>query len=637
MGTLLVLLRTTPLPDRGVFDPTHVDDVQGQRLTEWSVRGTRTEQVPLVLIPTSLQQATLAVEDVHFYHHHAIQPTSVLRALWVDLRAGHVVEGGSTITQQLAKNLYLSQDRTLLRKVREALFAVQLELHKTKPQILEAYLNDIYYGHGAYGADAAAHLYFDKPVQHLNLAESTMLAGIPKGPGLYSPFTNWTSAKSRQRIVLNRMVTAGFLTSLQAQRIYEQPLTLANKPEPVLRAPYFTQAAVDEAQHHFHLSPEDLYRGGLSLITTLDPVLQSAAERAVQTTLPPHSNLQAAVVAMDPQTGAVRALVGGRDFLSSPYNRAFAQRQPGSTFKAVVYTSALEHGWVPNRQVNSALTTFIYDHKKTYTVHDYGDLYAHRPLTLREAIARSDNVYAVTTNMEVGPQAVVDTAYRMGWRESLQAYPSLALGVFPASPLEMTAVYACLANGGKQVTPYLVSQVRDTVHQQVYKNQPSLTPAVDPITAFQVTDLLTSVLNPNGTAWSVHSYLHGPAAAKTGTTNTDNWMVGYTPRLVCAVWVGYDDNRPLTLEESHIAAPIWAKLMGIAQQRLPGPWFTAPQGLVARTLDPVTGKLATQACNDRETDYFRVGTEPTESCPLHPVNHSEPRRSTWRQWFAHWF
>ncbi|RIV21875.1 PBP1A family penicillin-binding protein, partial [Alicyclobacillaceae bacterium I2511] len=633
----LLLLRALPLPDRGVFDPTHVDDAQGQRLTEWSVRGTRTERVPLDHIPASLQRATIAVEDVHFYHHHALNAKSVLRALWVNLQAGQVVEGGSTITQQLAKNLYLSQDRTLLRKVREALFAVQLELHETKPQILEAYLNDIYYGHGTYGADAAAHLYFNKPVHHLNLAESAMLAGIPKGPSLYSPFTNWTAAKARQRIVLSRMVTAGFLTAKAADLAYEQPLTLADKPNPELRAPYFTQAAVHEVQQRFHLSTEDLYRGGLSLTTTLDPVLQSAAERAVQTSLPPHSLLQAAVVALDPQTGAVKALVGGRDFLSSPYNRAFAQRQPGSTFKAVLYTAALEHGFTPSRQVNSALTTFIYDHEKTYTVHDYGDVYAHRPLTLREAIARSDNVYAVTTNMEVGPQTVVDAAYRMGWQEPLQAYPALALGVFPASPMEMAAVYACLANGGRQVTPYLVTQVRDATHHQVYQSHPSLTPAVDAQVAFQVTDLLTSVLKPNGTAFSVHSYLHGPAAAKTGTTRSDNWMVGYTPRLVCAVWVGYDDNRPLTLEESHLAAPIWAKLMGIAQQRLPGPWFKPPAGLVACTLDPVTGKLATPACNDRETDYFRVGTQPTEFCSLHPVTHTQSRPFAWRQWWAHWF
>jgi len=620
MTILLIGLRIAPLPDESLASPTAINSADGTHLASWTIKGAEYNQIPLSRIPLDLQHATLAVEDADFYRHHAFNPTSLLRAFVVDLRHGRIEEGGSTITQQLAKNLYLSQDRTLTRKAREALYAMQLELHESKQTILNQYLNVVYYGNGAYGVGAAAELYFHKPVNQLSLAESSMLAGLPKGPSLYSPIAHFAAAKERQALVLGRMVTAGYLTQAAADIAYHTTLKINTLHTQVQKAPYFTVTAIQEVEHRFHLSADDLYRGDTSITTTLDPLLQKAAERAVATSIPKGSGLQAAVVALDPRTGAIKALVGGRDFESSPYNRVFAERQPGSTFKAILYTAALEHGWTPARQVSSAPTTFQYGtNAALYNVHDYEDLYANRPLTMREAIARSDNVYAVTTNLAVGPQAVVDVAHDMGLTSNLSPYPSLALGVFPTSPLEMATAYATLANGGYRVTPYTVSEVRAAEKGKVYQTEPTHTRVVSPQVAYQMTDLLTSVLQPHGTGYAVHQYLHNIAAAKTGTTDTDVWMVGYTPNIVCAVWVGYDNNRPLGNADAHLAGPIWAKFMGTAQAHSPTSWYSAPAGLVKRTIDPLTAQLATDTCGATQTDYYAEGTEPTQFCALHPA------------------
>ncbi|MCL6548945.1 MAG: PBP1A family penicillin-binding protein [Alicyclobacillus sp.] len=616
-AAVILCLKLAPLPTESLVNPTLVQSSDGEVLAELTFKGTHSRHVPLAEIPKDLQLATIAVEDEHFYEHHAVSPAATLRALLVDLRHGRVLQGGSTITQQLAKNLFLSQDRTIARKARELLYAVQLELHESKQAILEQYLNYVYYGHGAYGVGAASELYFNKPVGRLTLAEAAMLAGLPRGPAAYSPIDHFSAAKARQRVVLERMVKCGFITAAEADAAFRQPLTIAGVRSPLWKAPYFTSTAVAEVERRFHISRDELYQGDSQITTTLEPLLQQAAERAVQTTLPAGSRLQAAVVALDPKTGAIQALVGGRDFARSPYNRVFAVRQPGSAFKPFVYAAALERGWTPAHQVDSEQTTFAYDRVKRYTVHDFGDFYAHRPLTLREALARSVNVYAVTANLEIGPEQVVRMAHRMGIQSNLLPYPSLALGVFPVSPLEMAAAYAVLANGGYRVEPHTVSEVRVAGQGRVVEVRPARERVLAPQIAFQMSDLLTSVLQPHGTGYPVRAYLHAPAAAKTGTTDTDGWMVGYTPSVVCAVWVGYDDNRPISPAEAHLAPVIWAKFMGTAQQRLPAGWYAPPAGLVQRAIDPLSGDLATPACGVQEVDYFAAGTEPRLPCPLH--------------------
>lgn len=526
------------------------------------------------------------------------------------------------------------------RKIREALFAMQLELHKSKNWILNRYLNVVYYGHGAYGVQAAARLYFNKPVEDLDVAECAMLAGLPKGPSIYSPLDHMDRAKERQLVVLHRMVQVGYLTPEQAKAAAAEPLHIADYHSPTVQAPYFTQVAIDEAKRNGQLSTEELEAGEVRVRTTLDPLLQQAAERAIQTTLPKHSDLQAALVALDPKTGAIRALVGGRNYQTSPFNRALAARQPGSTFKAIVYSAALEHGWTPANQVDSKLTTFLYGPggASSYTVHDYGDMYAGRPLTLREAIARSDNVYAVHTNLAVGPDNVIDMARRMGISDPLKPYPSLALGVFPVSPVEMATAFATLANGGYRVTPHAVEEI-DKPEGRIRTDAP-MERVLSPEIAFQMSDLMRSVIEPNGTGYAFHQYLHGPAAAKTGTTDTDAWMVGYTPNLVVAVWVGYDSNKKLSVPETHLASPIWSKFMGTAQAHLPYKWYTPPSDLKRVVLDPISGEVATPLCRAKEVDYFQPGTEPTQPCELHSAPTPTPKNAPSHNpfnWLRRWF
>jgi len=640
VGTSLVLvgLKLLPLPSTAKTAPTELTSADGRPIALWSPAGQARATLPLGAFPRWLVEATLATEDANFYRDHAISVRSSLRAVAVNVRHGEIVQGGSTITQQLAKNLYLTQDRTFGRKLREAMLALQLELHEPKDWILDRYLNVVYYGHGAYGAPAASQLYFGKPVQSLDLAESALLAGLPKGPALYSPLDHPERAKARQRVVLERMVQTGYITQAEADAAYAEPLHIARHQPPTLQAPYFSEMAFNEAKRMARLTDGDLDAGYVRIHTTLDPLLQKAAERAIQSTLPKGSHLEAALVALDPQTGAIRALVGGRDYRESPFNRALGKRQPGSTFKAFVYGAALTRGWTPAREVDSKLTTFIYgpSPKDEYTVHDYGDIYAGRPLTLREAIARSDNVYAVQTELAIGAQNVMDFAKKLGIQEEMKPYPSLALGVFPVTPVELAAAYAAFANGGYRVTPHAVESVDTPYGRTVHPLEKAR--VISPELAFQMTDLMQSVLAPGGTGYGARPYLHAPAAAKTGTTDTDAWMVGYTPRLVVAVWVGYDSGRPLTVQESHLAAPIWGKFMGTAQAHLPGPWYTPPSDLEAVRIDPLSGALATPQCGAAETDYFLPGTAPTATCPLHrPPVVPEPAPSRWWNWLRRLF
>ncbi len=642
VGTTAMLagLKAAPLPVQSFLNPTQVDDREGTVLETWTPKGDHSQIVPLDEIPLALQHATIAVEDAHFYQHSAFSLAGIARATLVNLRHHHVDQGGSTITQQLARTLFLNQDRTLSRKIREALYSIQLEMHESKSTILDEYLNYVYYGHGAYGAPQAAQVYFGRPITRLNLAECAMLAGLPQAPSAFDPFLHFNQAKSRQVAVLHRMAQAGYITDEEAAQAAMQPIQLATESLSSEKAPYFTEVAVSEAKRRFGITSDNLYAGGLRITTTLDPVLQQSAERAVSRLVAPYPKLQAAVIVMDPRTGAIRAMVGGRDYLTSPYNRSFATRQPGSTFKAVVYASALEHGWTPANQVKSTETTFRYDGDKSYTVRDFAGEFAERPLTLRAALARSDNVYAVTTNLQVGPSKVIDTARRMGITSELLPYPSLALGVFPTSPLEMATAYATLANGGFRVTPYAVAQVNWSNQNRTVSTTPEKTGVISPQVAFQMSDLMQSVLQPGGTAYAIHSYLHSTTAAKTGTTDTDGWMVGYTPTTVCAVWVGYDDNRPLALSEAHVASRIFAHVMNTAEQRFPSSWYRAAAGLVPRLIDPLTAKLATNTCADTEYDYFVPGTEPKESCPLHPAamaGNSAPKPHGLLGWIRSWF
>ncbi|MCY0876860.1 MAG: PBP1A family penicillin-binding protein [Firmicutes bacterium] len=612
-------LRYAPLPRGAIIDPSRVTAANGQVLGDLIASGVTRQEVSLSQVPIYLQEATVAVEDTAFYRHNGLNLRGILRALLADIGAGHVVQGGSTITQQLAKNLFLSSDRTIWRKLREAVYALQLELHYSKRQILTDYLNVIYYGDGATGIGTAAEYYFGKPVSQLNLAESALLAGLPKGPSLYNPLTHEALAKERQRAVLQSMVRAGFITQQAAHGAFIEPLHFARHAASESLAPYFTEAVAGDARSQFHLTREDLYRGGMSIHTTLDPTLQRALDQAIHKYIPAASGLEAAAVVMDPQNGNILAYSGGVNFAKSPYDRVNAMRQPGSTFKPFVYATALDHGWTAARLLMSAPKTFHYDQHSVYAVHNFADLYPYAPIDLRQAIAHSDNVYAVSVNMAVGPKRVIDTARLFGLPDDMEPYPSLALGVFPVSPLELARAYSVFANGGYLVKPRMITSVLDQSGQTLYATEPSRLLVESPATAYILTTMMESVMKPGGTAYRIAHLIPGVVAAKTGTTDTDAWIAGYTPSTVCVVWVGYDHMRDLSTAQTHVAAPIFASVMRAAfKQRAQGT-FTAPPGVKLAWIDPSTGQLATSACPVREQDAFASGSEPTVTCMTHPA------------------
>lgn len=644
-------LQYAPLPPNDIANTSKLFASDGAVLTDLVEGGENRVKVSLQDVPQSLVDATLVTEDRTFYDHRGFSPIGIARALWVDLKSGSVVEGGSTITQQLAKNLFLSHDQTVQRKLREAMLTLQLELNYSKDEILEQYLNVIYYGYGAYGIEMAAQTYFDKPAKDLTLAESAMLAGIPKGPTYYSPFADLQKAKERQRMILGMMQESGRITEAEAQQAFAEELKFAQQKTPSGKAPYFTDFTSWQLKNSYKISEEDLYRGGLKITTTLDPGMQAAAEQVVAEQLkdyPEASGLQVSLIAMDPNSGAIKAMVGGRNYGTSTYNRTLAKRQPGSAFKPFVYLTALHNRYTPATRIKSEPREFTYDddtgEPKTYKVHNFADHYANSFITLRQAIATSDNVYAVTTNMDVGPDKVMTTAGLLGIESTMKPYPSLALGTFPASPIELVRAYAALANGGYRVEPHTVAQIENAYTGDTQRFDGQRRSIIEPGVAFVLTDLMKSVFDdPQGTGYRVKHMLGGrPVAGKTGTTDTDAWMIGYTPDLVTAVWVGYDKDQLLSPKESHLAAPLFADFMSRAHESIPVRDFPVPTGVVEGIIDPTTGQLATENCPVRQREYFIEGSEPVEYCEEHPSltgtikNAGEKTESGLRSFFD-WF
>ncbi len=613
-----VLLRYAPLPSGAVIDPSRVFAADRQVMGDLIDSGITRQEVMLSQVPIYLQEATIAVEDASFYSHYGLNAKGIIRAFLANIGAGHIVQGGSTITQQLAKNLFLNGNRTMWRKVQEAVYALQLELHYSKQKILTDYLNVIYYGDGATGVGTAAEYYFGKPVNRLNLAESAMLAGLPKGPSIYSPLRHLQSAKDRQRVVLQAMVKAGYISQNTAHAAFVQPLHFSHHAAPDSIAPYFMDALTRVAQKQFHLSKDDLYRGGLNIHSTLDINLQRALDRAISKYIPKGSGLQIAAIAMNPQTGDVLAYSGGTNYRTSPFDRVNAMRQPGSTFKPFVYAAALDKGWTASTHFKSQPTIFTYGSNGVYAVHNFADDYSYGPIDMKQAIERSDNVFAVKANMSIGPEQVIQTAERFGLSSDMSPYPSLALGVFPVSALQLARAYSVFANGGYLVKPQFVTDVQDSVGHVLYRSNPSKLLVETPATCYILTDMMKSVMQPGGTGYRVAHLIPGTIAAKTGTTDTDAWMVGYTPETVCAVWVGFDKMRPIDSVDSHLAAPILASVMREAFMEKPQGEFKKPSTVVSAMIDPETGELATSICPQRQLNYFVVGTEPKRGCYEHP-------------------
>ncbi|WP_338450265.1 PBP1A family penicillin-binding protein [Niallia oryzisoli] len=585
-------------------------------------------------ISPHLVDATLAIEDRNYYEHHGFDYKRIAGAALADIKAMAKVQGASTISQQYARNLYLEHDKTWQRKLHEAFYTIRLEMNYTKEQILEGYLNTIYYGHGAYGAQAASQFYFGKDASELTLAEASMLAGIPKGPSIYSPLASLEKAKERQGVILSAMQGNHLIDEKAAQKAKQEELEIVGKHPhtQLVTAPYFQDAVHQELTDVLKLDERTIELGGLKVYTTLDLDQQKIAEETIAKQISEDSDIQIGFVAMNPKNGYVKAMVGGRDYEESPYNRVTqAERQPGSTIKPLLYYAALEQGFTPASTMRSELTTFKFDDGRAeYTPHNFNNKYAEEDLTMTQALALSDNVYAVKTHLFLGEETLVETAKRFGITSDMAKVPSLALGTSGVRVIEMANAYSMFANGGKKVTPVMIKKVENHKGEVIYEHDPEPEAALRSDLAFVMTHMMTGMFDKklNGyasvTGSNIINDMTRTYAGKSGSTNTDSWMIGYSPQLVSAVWTGYDDSRPIEgrLDQMY-AKNVWIQFMEEALEGTPEKSFKAPKGTVGVYLDPENGKLATKECPVRRYTYFAAGTEPTEYCTEHLLEHEE--------------
>jgi penicillin-binding protein 1A len=596
----------------------------------------RRVNLPLARVPRQVRAAFIATEDRRFYYHGGIDWRSAGRAAIRNLAHFSFREGFSTITMQVVRNAflpYLSSERTLRRKLIELELARRLEATLTKQQILEMYLNVIYLGNGTYGIEAASRDLFGKSVGRLSLAESATLAGLAKGPSIYAPRRHPDRALARRNLVLSLMVREGYVSSAMAARARAEPLRLAPAEwRPVRGTESYAldpvRAVVDSI-----LGDAAGTAGDLVVRTTLDAGAQHAAERAVTIQAaaiqrrgserrPESSLVEGALVALDPRTGAIRALVGGRRSVQRGFNRALeAKRQPGSAFKPFVYAAALSSGYTPASVVDDSPVE-VNDQGRVWRPENFGRDYG-GPLTLRRALMRSANAATVRLSQALGQRRVVALARRSGIHSRMDAVPALALGALEVTPIELVTAYAPFANGGLGVHPYLVDRIESGDGTILWKMPvPRLERVLGAAEAFQITSMLQSVVD-GGTGRVVRQLgVRGAVAGKTGTTNNgaDVWFIGYTPTMVAGVWFGYDSPRPISSSASggRLAAPAWARFyLDGWHERAPAGAWAPPPALIERRIDAFNGELANEWCPVTQREWFKPGTEPTKLCRDH--------------------
>ena len=566
--------------------------------------------VSLEAIPYFLKAGLVATEDRNFYHHSGIDLKGILRALVRDIQAREFVEGASTITQQLAKTLFLTSSKTLPRKIKEAILAFQIERRYTKDEILELYLNQIYLGSGAYGVESAAGIFFGKSVKDLSLPECALIAAMPKAPSRFSPLVNQDLAARRRNIVLKQMRATGIIQEDDYQAALKTPVSTYGHRETASRAPYFVEHAKIELEKD--LGPSQLYKGGLNVYTTLSQKMQSAAENAVQKGLAelearmigrnvPVTALQAALIALDVESGAILAMVGGKNFQESSYNRAtLAQRQPGSAFKPIIYALAVENGFSQNQMVLDAPVAFRNSATQTaWQPENFSRTYSGE-ITFRKALSESKNIPAVRLVQMLGPSAVVQFAHTLGITSVLSPELSLALGTSEVSLLELTSVYAVFSNKGKTVKPLSITAVDDSRGRTIWHPKPEKRVVMSEEGAAIVTDMLAAVVQ-EGTGRQAKT-LQRPIAGKTGTTDDfrDAFFIGFSPDIAVGVWVGQDGNGSLGKGEtgSRAALPIWIDFMSAVLKDQPYRYFGIPDSVSQVRMDPLTGKLTTDDSPD---------------------------------------
>jgi len=637
-GLTLQLLSQLPNVEAiSIYSPSETTEIyasDGSLLTKLHREENR-YVVPIEQISPTLQKAVISVEDSRFYQHGGIDVIGIARALYTNITKKKIEEGGSTITQQLARNLFLSRRRTITRKFAEIILAMQIERKYTKDEILELYLNQVYWGHNTYGIESGAQVYFGKHASDLTLAESALLAGIIEGPELYSPYKNLEGSKQRQSHVLSKMVELGMISPTVAAAAKAQPIVLAQeRPNKYrLEYPYFTSYVIQQLIERF--GEYTTYNGGLRVYTTLEPRMQNIATRIVDKFYKEegatYNFSQASLVSIDPRTGYIKAMVGGISFEASEFNRVWqSKRQPGSSFKPFNYTAAMELGISPgfildDSPVSYEVPATEWNPEGKWEPMNFDEKFRGK-VTLRMALEQSLNIPSVKLLEKVGVANALNVAKRMGIKSELQRSLGLTLGISEVTLLEMTSAYGVFANGGLRVEPTAITRIEGRGGQLIYKHVISEKRVLDKNIAAVMVDIMQGVLL-RGTG--VRGKIDRPAGAKTGTTEEfkDAWFIGYVPQLVTGVWVGNDNNEPMEgVTEVAVCPRMWKSFMDVVLMDEPIVDFPKPEGLVEETICLESGRLPNEYCpGDRIVkEKFWWNDKPTELCTYHPTTEALP-------------
>ena len=593
-----------------MYDKNNKEFFRGNGTKEW---------IDLKNIDKDLVNATIATEDKRFYGHNGFDYLRIIKSFIINLKSGSIVEGASTITQQYARNLYLTFDRTYKRKIKEAFLAFKMEINYSKDEILEGYLNTINYGNGVFGIQNASKYYFNKSAEDLSLAEASMLAGIPSFPQEYSPINNEVSAKKRQRIILDNMVKEGYITDIEANNAYNEQLVYYGKKDNLNLSTlmYYKDAVIDELDELNIIPSNYLENNSLKIYTNLDLNAQQVLENSIKNNIEESSNLETSNVLIENNTGKIIALSGGKDYEKSQYNRAInSKRQVGSTIKPFLYYTALENGFTPSSNFLSTNTSFNLG-DELYKPSNYGDIYANKEIPMIIALAYSDNIYALKTNLFLGDNALVSTLNKLEIKD-IENNVSLPLGTSEINIIDLTNAYSTLGSNGYYKKPFLIRSVKNNNNITIYKHKEDKKKVLDGNITFILSQLLTNCYDYNlvdysePTCLSIRPKITKTYAIKTGSTNTDSLIIGYNKDYTLGTWVGYDLNEKLDNKESRISKNIWIDTMENYLRDKEDSWFQKPKNVDAVLVNPLNGKIATQNSKQKKFIYYLKGTEPKE-------------------------
>ena len=581
---------------------------QGSRSNEWA---------NLEDISDNLKNAVIAVEDKNFYNHHGFDYLRIAKAMLTNIKKKSIVQGASTISQQYIKNLYLDFDKTWKRKAEEAMLTLELEVHYDKDDILEGYLNTINYGQGNMGIVNASSYYFNKKPSELTLEEAIMLAGIPKNPAGYNPVSNYEASLKRAWVVAKSMLNNGYIDEDTYNNLFKEKLEIfgQTKNNNLQMIMYYQEAVLNELSNIKKIPASLINAGGLKIYTTLDLKEQTSLENNILSNKV-DDELQVASVIVDPKTGAVKALTGGMNYAKSQYNRALkSKRQVGSTMKPFLYYAALENNMTMSSSFRSEETTFNLASGKTYAPQNAGNIYASKEITMAAALALSDNIYAVKTNLFLGVDKMIDVAKRTGINANLDEVASLPLGTSEINILDYASGYTTFASGGYQKELYFIEKIEDIDGNVLYEHEDKNRLVINPNYTYILNEMMTSTTNDayvdytTPTALNIASTLTHKYALKTGSTNTDYWIVGYNPDRLMMMWMGYDNNKEVNGNVRNNAKKIWALTIEESLNSINTTWYETPKNVIAIPLDAVTGKT-TNNQNKVALYYYVKGTEP---------------------------